>query len=238
MSFTSPRTWVTNELVTASFMNTDIRDNMLETAPAKVTTAGDIVYATAANAITPLAIGTAGYSLFSGGSAPVWGGGIKVLDHDTSDTAYATSDTTTDSLPIYTFALPANTLGATGSLQITGYTSYQNSSVTGMSGDVYLTIGSSDTSDGVLMTLGENVSNGNGIEYYFTGAISARGTSAVRISGMGIGRTALIDANVASAAFAVDLTAEQTIRIIRESQSVSGGTITIREVLLTHIPDF
>jgi len=60
MAWTAPRTWTTGELVTAAIMNTHVRDNLLETASAKVTTAGDIVYATAANALARLGIGAAG----------------------------------------------------------------------------------------------------------------------------------------------------------------------------------
>lgn len=54
MAWTAPRTWVVGEVFTAALANTHIRDNMLETAAAKVTTAGDIVQATAANALARL----------------------------------------------------------------------------------------------------------------------------------------------------------------------------------------
>lgn len=43
MAWTAPRTWVTSEVVTASIMNTHVRDNFLETAPAKATTANGII---------------------------------------------------------------------------------------------------------------------------------------------------------------------------------------------------
>lgn len=55
MSWTAPRTWVANEVVTAAIMNTHVRDNLLATVPALVTTAGDSVYATAANTLARLA---------------------------------------------------------------------------------------------------------------------------------------------------------------------------------------
>lgn len=51
MAWTSPRTWTTGELVTASMMNTHVRDNLLETAVSKATTSGRIAYATGANAL-------------------------------------------------------------------------------------------------------------------------------------------------------------------------------------------
>lgn len=59
-SWTAPRTWVALEVPTAANFNTHVRDNLLEAGVAKVTTAGDIVQATAANALARLAIGTAG----------------------------------------------------------------------------------------------------------------------------------------------------------------------------------
>ena len=51
MAWTAPRTWVAGELVTAALGNTHWRDNLLETAPAKATTAGGIFAATGSNAI-------------------------------------------------------------------------------------------------------------------------------------------------------------------------------------------
>ena len=60
MSWTAPRTYVVAEIITASILNIHVRDNLLETAPAKVTTKGDAVYATAANAIARLAAGQDG----------------------------------------------------------------------------------------------------------------------------------------------------------------------------------
>ena len=76
MAYTSPRTWVAAETVTAAIMNAHVRDNLTETAVAKVTTQGDMVYATAANALTRLAKGTTRQRLMmnAGATAPEWGG--------------------------------------------------------------------------------------------------------------------------------------------------------------------
>ncbi len=66
---------VTAETVTAALMNTHIRDNLLETSAATVTTAGDLAYADAANSMgTRLAIGAADTILTSTGTAPAWAG--------------------------------------------------------------------------------------------------------------------------------------------------------------------
>lgn len=75
MAWTAPRTWTTGELVTAALLNTHVRDNLLESAAAKVTTAGDLVYATGANALARLPKGTAAQVLKMnpGATAPEWG---------------------------------------------------------------------------------------------------------------------------------------------------------------------
>lgn len=69
MSRSSPRTWVYNELVTASIMNTHIRDQQDAYWP--YTTAGDLPYATAADTITRLAAVNGGI-LKSSATAPSW----------------------------------------------------------------------------------------------------------------------------------------------------------------------
>lgn len=56
-SWTMPRTWAI-EIVTASMLNTHLRDNMLETAPAKVTIKGDLLIGSGANSIGRLPIGS------------------------------------------------------------------------------------------------------------------------------------------------------------------------------------
>lgn len=74
MAWTDPagHVWTTGEAVTAANMNTFIRLNLEATAPDKVTTAGDLVYATAANTLARLAIGTNGQFLRGGAIAPLW----------------------------------------------------------------------------------------------------------------------------------------------------------------------
>jgi len=51
MAWTTPRTWVNLEVPTSTIFNAHVRDNLNETAPAKVSVKGDIVAATGANAI-------------------------------------------------------------------------------------------------------------------------------------------------------------------------------------------
>lgn len=88
MAWTAPRTWVTGETVTAALMNAHIRDNFLETSAATVTTAGDLVYADAANSMgTRLAIGATHSLLVSDGSIPVWG----TVGFDSGDASYVSA---------------------------------------------------------------------------------------------------------------------------------------------------
>jgi hypothetical protein len=57
MAYTAPSSRSTGDLITAAIWESDIRGNILLTAPALMTTKGDIVAATAANAPSRLAIG-------------------------------------------------------------------------------------------------------------------------------------------------------------------------------------
>lgn len=73
MAWSTPRTWVTGETVTAALMNAHIRDQFRETSPFTVSAAGDISYADAANSMNSrLAIGGAGTRLVSDSTGPVW----------------------------------------------------------------------------------------------------------------------------------------------------------------------
>jgi hypothetical protein len=65
-------TFSVGAILTAAQLNTHLRDNMLETAVAKVTTAGDLTYATGANTLTRLALGSNQTFLNSTGSVPRW----------------------------------------------------------------------------------------------------------------------------------------------------------------------
>ena len=76
MAYTTPATAVTGDVITAAFWNTNGRDNILETAVAKATAAGDTFHATATNVLARLAkpATPAGdvYSFAAGASAPSW----------------------------------------------------------------------------------------------------------------------------------------------------------------------
>ena len=94
MAWTTPRTWVTGETVTAAQMNAHIRDNFRETSPFTVTTAGDLSYADAANSMNSrVGIGAQGTILVSTGSAPIWR--VPAEDLNYSDAATTGTITST-----------------------------------------------------------------------------------------------------------------------------------------------
>ena len=75
MAWTGGSTKSTGDVITAAIWNNYLgaSGSIDETAPAKVTTAGDLVYGTGTNALARLGIGSANTVLKSSGSAPAWG---------------------------------------------------------------------------------------------------------------------------------------------------------------------
>jgi len=69
MAWVTPRTWVLNELVDPTKMNT-LRSNLNELW--KYTTAGDILYAGSSTSLSRLPIGTTDQVLSVSGGVPVW----------------------------------------------------------------------------------------------------------------------------------------------------------------------
>ena len=51
MAWTTPRTYTTNEVISKAILDTHVRDNLNETAPAKVANQYELIEATGANAI-------------------------------------------------------------------------------------------------------------------------------------------------------------------------------------------
>jgi hypothetical protein len=78
MAWTSPRTWVAGEVVTAALMNTHIRDNLTELRAGGIAVAsqvlGDTLVPASATALQRIAAGTLGYFWRAGGAgvAPGW----------------------------------------------------------------------------------------------------------------------------------------------------------------------
>lgn len=90
MAWTTPKTFTAGAVLTAAELNQHLRDNLLETCPATATTAGDLVYADAANSMgSRLAIGAVNSHLVSSGSAPVW----RTLGNDGSTSTHTSTST-------------------------------------------------------------------------------------------------------------------------------------------------
>lgn len=97
MAWTAPATVITGDLLTAALWNAQVRDNMLETAAAKVTTAGDIVYATGANALARLAASANKYPRWNAAGTALVASG-RVVGSNTAEqtmTAAAAADLVT-----------------------------------------------------------------------------------------------------------------------------------------------
>lgn len=96
MSRTTPRTWIYNELITAAIMNLDIRDMLNAYWP--FTTIGDIAYASAADTLTRLGIGSAGQlqKVNAGATAPEW---FRFLDREGGSATDWSVKGTTDYIP-------------------------------------------------------------------------------------------------------------------------------------------
>lgn len=120
MAWSSPRTWVALEVLTASLLNTHLRDNLLETGPAKVTTQGDLLYATGASALARLARGSSGQILRTNiaGTIPEWSTpGLELVGSNTTEQ----TTTATTAVDIVTVTLSKSIPAATPFLVVASY---------------------------------------------------------------------------------------------------------------------
>src|SRR3990167_770547 len=112
MAWTTPRTWTVGEVPTAAIFNAHVRDNFGETPPAKVTTAGDLPYASGANVITRLPIGCAGDVLALVSGVPAWVDGTAtvkaIIDKRKASDETVSSSTTLQDDADFSFAIAAN----------------------------------------------------------------------------------------------------------------------------------
>ncbi len=163
MAWTTPRTWVTGETVTAAQMNAHIRDNFRETSPFTVTTAGDLSYADAANSMNSrLAIGGTQSHLVTDGSDPIWRN-VQSSNRTDSETATTTSYVT---------------LAATGASNWVFAAEVDETVVTGTHAIVMIRCRLANSTAGAFTHLSFSVSgattiaasNGNGIRYESGGA--------------------------------------------------------------------
>ena len=130
MAYVSPSNRTTGDVLTAAQWNQDVRSNQQAMAPDIFTTAGDLVYATAADTAARLAIGTAnqGLRVNSGVTAPEWAAAPTIsLDRDVTETEVVNTTTETT---VYSYSVPANTLGTNKLLRLTLIGDYLNNSGT------------------------------------------------------------------------------------------------------------
>jgi hypothetical protein len=115
MGWTTPRTWVPGEPITAALWNAHIRDNLLETEAAKATSDGQLLMATGANGVamrkpkidvataavtttsttpTTLGSGTPSVTFTHGGSFEIWFNAQMRVSAGTADLIYCAPDVT------------------------------------------------------------------------------------------------------------------------------------------------
>ena len=185
MAWTSPRTWTACEIVTATLLNTHVRDNLLETAPAKVTTKGDLVVATGANALARVGVAASGVLIpnTACNAGVVWDTTLRVISgsrinlqgvgsstEETVAIQFLSGTAGASSLPAYGIgAGPTNSQGfmsyrsGTCNTQVFGHKWYINDLHVGrVTGNGQWIIGSSATACNTFMGIGLTVSGAGG----------------------------------------------------------------------------
>src|SRR3990167_1526870 len=132
VAWNTPRTFTTGEVITATILNTNIRDNLNASAAGVASAVGDVFYASAANTIAPLSLGSI-YQVLAvngAGTIPFWSEAYAPIDIVTADTEVVNTTTETD---IYTSSdIGGNLLGTTGAIKIFFLISYLNNSGVGI----------------------------------------------------------------------------------------------------------
>jgi len=176
MAWTTPKTWASGYVVLAADLNTHLRDNLNVTAPAVMTTAGDIIYASGANTPARLAKSTTStqYLANTGTSnVPAW-----------NEVALATGVSGT--LPVANGGTNATSL-ADKSVLITQDSGTDTVGVVDLTTSGELVIGGSSGPVGATLTAGLNitVTNGDGtISIAATGGGATPGKVAAYAPGM------------------------------------------------------
>lgn len=233
MSWTAPRTWTAGEMLTAALLNTHLRDNLLETSVAKVTTAGDMIYATAVNALARRAIGTKRKVLRinSGANAPEWAyanpQSLSVV------TAEITVSNTSAETTIFSFSLPGGMLGTNNWLRILLYTSILNNTGGAVNFNGRMYYGSTSLQ---IQGIGANVAtSGTRKTTVYDCVIKGDGATNAqrligecRITSNDAGTSGTVQANEGTAV--IDSTVAQTV-----SLTILIGTASVNATLITRM---
>ena len=229
------RTYTTGELITASIGNVHWRDNFLETYPAKVTTAGDVAYATNANAIARLAIGNAYYGGLhpnSGATAPAWTNDVRIINFQTAEVTV--SNTTTETT-LFTYSVPGNILSTGNAILVQAYISglHNNGTVTGPLWTVKY--------GGTAICLGTAPGSLGGSATRYVGVLSAiiKGSGATNTQAgemiyefyRGSGTTPFVSTGVESTA-AIDSTSAQTLLVTVTQGNASANVTCLGKTLM------
>lgn len=124
MAWTNPADKTTGDVVTAASWNALLgtTGSLAQTSAAKVTTAGDIAYATAANTLTRLGIGSTGQVLTVTGGLPVWASpSSSTIKYKTTTQVITTSTTLVDVIAAGSPATMSFSIGASEVWQATWY---------------------------------------------------------------------------------------------------------------------
>ena len=127
MAYVSPSLRATGDLITQTIWNQDLVANQQASVPDLFTTAGDLVYATAADTAARLAIGTANQFLRvnSGATAPEWATFTSSQDRDVSVTEVVSTVTETT---VYSYSVTGGTLSTNKMLRLIMIGDYLNNS--------------------------------------------------------------------------------------------------------------
>lgn len=214
MAYTSPMTYVAGAVLTAGQMNTYVRDNVLATAVAIVTTQGDTVYASAANTLARLAKGTAYQHLRinSGATAPEWTSAAVAPDVVTAETAVSTTAETT----IYTFTVPGGTLGTNNVLLLTLFFKHAANNTAEFKGKY----GGTTMTDITFTGSNMGASGSGAFHLYLKGDGATNAQEAVMAAEAG---STTSTTRVATGTAAIDSTTDQTLLV---SVTLGGGTLT------------
>jgi len=175
MAWTTPKTWASGYVVLAADLNTHLRDNLNVTAPAVLTTAGDILYASGANTPARLAKDTnSTRSLTNTGSSniPAW-----------AQVALATGVSGT--LPVANGGTNATSL-ANKAVLITQDSGTDTVAASAMTTSGQILIGGSSGPNVATLTQGTNmtITNGDGTIELAAAAASADNSIAVMVEAM------------------------------------------------------
>jgi hypothetical protein len=123
MAWTTPKRWSFNELVTAAMLNTHVRDNLNASETAIVSTAGDMVYATAANTVTRIAAASVGgyLTVASSGSVPAWGYDFIPLSITTTASTYSETSGAANTADLYVSPNLSCFVGTANALYMTAF---------------------------------------------------------------------------------------------------------------------